>query len=174
MAKESQPLLYTTRAEIESILSGLGVDLMVDDDESGDIDASEEEDVTEAIWEATDIINERASHFYDAEALETSSWVRRRASYLAAHILGRRRGNPSVYCEEVEEIRAELKRLGRGDLWIPRIQTRHEHRPTMSNLVVDRNYTKSKIRVDKQTSVGEDDSVQDKDYFGERSGYYGW
>ena len=166
MPIESTPLLYSSRAEIASITSTLGIDLKVDDDEDGTISVAEELLVTDAIWEATDRINEVALHFYTAEDLETSGWVRRRCSYLAAHILGRRRGNPSVYCDEVEELKEELKKLQAGLLHIPRISKRDDFAPKMSNLVVDRNYTKRKLRVDIDTSEGKTDSNQNTDYFG--------
>ena len=111
MAIESSPLLYSSREEVASILSTVGIDLRIDDSDDGTVDAAEEQLLTDAIEEATDIINEAALHFYTAEELETSRWIRRRASYLAAHIIGKRRGNPSIYCEYVEEIKGELERL---------------------------------------------------------------
>lgn len=172
MAKESAPLLYTTQAEIESIVGPIAVILQVDDDETGAIDGTESTLVDDAIWEATDTFNEYALHYYTAEVLETSGWVRRRVSYMAAHLLGRRRGNPSIYCEEYDKILEELKQIQLGLLHIPRMAKRADFTPKMSNLVVDQNYTKSKIRVDSQTSVGDTDSEQDLDYLGSRDYYY--
>lgn len=176
MAIEVAPLLYTTRAEIASISSDLGIDLKVDDDDSGTIEAPEEQLVTDAIWEATDTINEVCLHFYTAEVLETSAWVRRRASYLAAHILGRRRGNPSVYCDEVEKLLGkggELERIRNGLLHIPRMAKRDDFTPKMSNVVVDMNHSQAKLRVLDGTSVGKaSDAEQDKDYYG--SGGFYW
>jgi len=166
MPIEEVPLQYTTRAEVESVLGQVGVNLRVDDDDDGVVDNAEEVLLDDAIWEATDLINESALHHYTEEVLETSAWVRRRASYIAAHIIGRRRGNATIFCDEMDQIKIDLRAIQQGTLNIPRMAKRADFSPRMSNQVVDQNYAKAKIRVDRQTSVGPDDEQQDTDYLG--------
>ena len=168
MAKEAQPLLYATQAEVEDILGAVGVRLRVDDGDDGTIDPEDADRLQEAIWEATDIINEYALHYYTAEALETSAWIRRKCSYMAAYLMGRRRGNKSIYKDEYDQTISRLQRIQNGLLNIPRLPKRDDFEPRMSNLVVDQNYSKKKIRADRSTSVGPDDPQQHADYLGER------
>ncbi len=173
MPLESQPLLFTTQDELESIAAEAGVSLKVDDDDDGTLSAAELEFINECIWEATDEVAMELLHVYTHEVLETSQWVRRQTSYLALNKLGRRRGNPGVYCEEVEKLEKRMKRIREGQDYIPRIAPKDDYGPKMSNLRIDHNYGKSKIREDARTSVDSaSDTDQDLDYL--RSTMFWW
>lgn len=176
MAFEDDYPVYSSRSEVESLISNVGINLRIDDDDDGVISIPQEEDLLDdCIAEATDTFNLYAMHYYDPEYLAGSRWVRRRVSYMAAHILGRRRGNTSIYCSEWERIMEELGKVGQGLAFIPLLPRREDFIPMVSNTVIDRNYTKKKQRVDKSQSVGDTTDIeQDEDYLGQSGGYGRW
>lgn len=163
---ETIPTLYTDRAEVASILSTVGIDVRIDDDDDGTITASpgEEKHLDDAILEATDTINIYGQHFYTSAVMAQSLWIRRRAAYLAAHFLSMRRGNPGLFCERFEQIMKELELLRTNQLHIPRQPKRDDVLPAQSNLIIDRRFSRNKIRVDRETSTGDDSADQDPDY----------
>lgn len=163
---EATPVLYATRADVASILSTAGIDVRIDDDDDGTVTPSpgEEAFLDDAILEATDVINVAGLHFYSAADMGESLWVRRRAAYLAAHFLSMRRGNPGLFCERYEIIMDELEKLRTNQLHIPRLAKRADVLPAQSNLIIDRRFTRNKIRVDRETSTGDNSANQDPDY----------
>ena len=133
----------------------------MDDNRDDTIQAAEETDVTDAIAEATDYINQYCLQLYPATTgdnscpgLAESHWTRRRASYLALHFLSERRGNPGQYIEDFNRITDELQRVSNLQITIPRVPMSADLTPGMSNLVVDPRYESDTIRVDAATLVG--------------------
>ena len=173
MPLEAQPLLFTTRDELESIAAQAGVDLYVDDNDDGTVSAAEEELVDECIWEATDEMAMDLLHVYTHDVLETSQWVRRQTSYLALHKLSERRNNPSVYKGKIIKLEKKRRDIRNGLDYIPRIAPKDDYNPKMANIKIDHNYGKSKIREDQRSSVDTaSDTDQDLDWY--RSSLHWW
>ena len=166
---EDEQILYSSRQEVASIFSSVGVDLRLDDNDDGLVSTgaggtqNEEQWLTDAIEEATDDINLLLCHFYSVEDLASSRWLRRRASYLAAHHLSERRGNAKQFCEKVEGIMKTLKRIRNGHEIVPGLKYSVDAQPAMSNLVVDRRF-RNQLRVDTESQVGSPTQNQDDDY----------
>jgi len=166
---EAAPPVLTTRDEMASISSTLGIDLRIDDNDDGVIDVfpitGEEQFLLDAIEEASDEAYMRLEMYYTPEVLETSRWVRRRVSYIALHVLSKRRGNPGNYCDEFEKYMAQFEEVASGDLQIPRLAKSHNFEPSMSNTLVNHRFPRRNIRVVQETSRGGNDSTQELDHF---------
>jgi hypothetical protein len=157
MAVETLSQVYTTQAEIERIYSNLASSLQIDD-----VDIDEVSDFwTELTEDATDIINQYAESYYDPTDMVNSRWVRTRASWVGCYLLSQRRGNPSLFADRFEIIIDELQRVYRGDLIIPRLPTREDMTPAMSNVVIDDRFRVHKIRVHPTISTGGTSGKQD-------------
>ena len=152
--------LYTTREEIESIWSELGVDLRLDDSDDGMLSTVEESYLERAMEEATDEINGYLAGTYLPTVLVGSRRVRRMASYLAAHALAIRRGNPGAFCDRRDEIMATLEQIRAGRLILPNVPKSGEFMPAVINYTVDRRYGRGKLRVDAVEGV--DGNIADK------------
>jgi hypothetical protein len=150
---------YTSQAEIERIMSKKSAELYVDDIGTGIADEPEIWD--DAINQATDTINIYAQAFYAEEILFTSSWVRRVATWIAAHLISRRRGNPGVYAEEYYEYLALLERIRKGEIQIPSIAQKATSIPSGTNYTIDDRYSSNKLRVQENTSVETDSPHRD-------------
>jgi hypothetical protein len=164
MAVEATPLLLTTQGEVESIFSSLAVQLRLDDDD--DLVPTTQY-MTDAIIEASDTAYEYLLHYYDGSVLETSTWVRRRVAYIAAHILSRRCGNPAQYSDEYDKAISDFERIRNGLWFIPRMSTKDDFTPTVSNQVVDYRYSRAKLRTDPVTSgdLGQGRPIDWWDYY---------
>lgn len=167
---ETQPTLYTSRAEMASIFTTLALDTRVDDDRSETVSASEETLLEECIEEATDIFNAYLLPFYTDTNLALSRWVRRRCSYVACYLLSQRRGNPAQFADRYAAILEEIQRIAKGpgingNPHIPRIPVRQDNRPSLSNLKIDNRYRRSKIRTDTNTAAGSGRPDQDFDHY---------
>ena len=162
---EPAPVLLTSRAEVASILSTVGIDLHIDDNDDGVVDLTEEQYLVDCMEEASDTIFEKLQYRYTHEVLIESDWTRRRVSYLAAHLVGKRRGNPNVFCEKVVKLMKEVDEVYNGQNTIPLTAPRDNIEPAMSNQVVDRRYRAQKLRTDQWTSTGGTDSRQHLDYY---------
>lgn len=161
MAVEVLTYVYTTEAEVQRVLSATGVDLRVDD-LLGDTLSDFWTDITS---EATDIINQYCELFYDPSDLYTSHWVRSRARWIGAHLLSQRRGNPALFQSRIDEIYNDLEGVFDGTLIIPRLPTREDVIPSMSNLIVDDRFRVSKTRVHPEISTGETSGRQHLSYY---------
>jgi hypothetical protein len=170
---EFSTVYYTSIAEMESLLSFLGVQLRLDDNDDDLIISPETVYLSDAMAEATDVVNQYIGLIYDEEELAYSRWVRRRASWIACHILSRRRGNPKQFADEYMRCIADFELVRRREIWVPRRKPKHDFAPAMSNLRVDyrrRNYYQgSPIRVDPISSTGQGGPSPFKDwtYWGE-------
>lgn len=145
--------LYTSGTEIEQIYGRLAVDQRVNDNQAGTITQAEEEALNRIIVEATETINEYVLQFYAPADLYRSHWVRRRASYLACHLLSIRQAESPQYQANYEQIIAELEAVADLKRRIPGIVCDAGHLPVLSNLVVDSRYDSTKLRVNHDSST---------------------
>lgn len=154
---------WTTKAEIESIWSALGVMLRLDDDDSGSNSVGENALLDDVIEEATETARRFLMHRYADAEVENNPWVRRRVSYLAAHYLSIRRGNPAQFETKAGQILRELQDVRQGREWVPDAAPLGDLGPSLSNLSVDWRYNRSQVRVDPQTATGGDGPDLDYD-----------
>ncbi len=151
--------VFTSQAEIERRISQTGADLRMADLDNYAIDEMWEE----IIVEATDIIAIYCQEHYEHLALSESMWVRARASWIGAYLLSQRKGNPAIFEESYSRIIDELEKVRSRLVYIPRIGVRAELTPTLSNLIIDDNFTQNKIRIQTVTGEGAVDSRQRQD-----------
>lgn len=118
----------------------------------------------ELIEEATDFVNQYAIWRYDAEDMVNSRWVRSRATDILAYLLSQRRANPALatYETRFRDIEAELQRVEKGMLKIPRLPISGDLTPAMSNIKIDDRFRTKKARVQQSTSVGGGHPNQDQ------------
>lgn len=146
---ESISYLYTSPAEIERLLGFVGVSAYADDTGEGEEESGV---VQDAIEEATDTINVYLEQWYHPSDMANNKWIRRKATYLAAYILTRRRGNPGMYEEEYQRITSLLEDIRLGRKQVPRLPWRSDFTPAVDNVVVDHRFMVDKVRVQQQIS----------------------
>lgn len=160
MPGETVPYIYTTEAEIQSLFGAEAVTLLTDDNQDGTGDSTLSD---AACLDATDYINLYCSLRYNESDMVNNQWVRRQATYLAAYFLSMRRGNPQRYLSAYERITAVLERINRGELMIPRLPTRSDYAPGVTNYRVDDRFHVNKTRVQPTITSGTDTGDQDLD-----------
>lgn len=158
---ETLTYTYTSEDEILRIYGDTGMQGIIQDLSQN----NREEWWTELIADASDIINEYCEVFYEPSAMETSTWVRRRAAWIGAYLLSQRRGNPAIFQTRFEMILDELAQVRAGVMLIPRLETRSDFTPAMSNMVVQDYFYQSKIRVHTFISTGGNNTRQDPSYY---------
>lgn len=148
----SPNVLFTTRAEIERVLSFRGVELHIDDlddfDDNwvgGEAEATDENAVTEIIQRVTSKILDYLAPRYSAETLATIPQIREIATYWACHDLSRRRGNEPLYEDEVAEGIERLERYREGNLYLDAPMT--GPRTVVQAYVTDNRYYRNPTRV---------------------------
>lgn len=150
---------YTTQAEIERLMSKKSSELYVDDTGVGIADDPEIWD--DAINESTDMVNMYTQMWYEATVLVTNSWCRRVATWIAAHLITMRRGNPGAYSDRYYDYIAMLERVKKGELQIPGAYQRAAMIPMGTNYSIDDRYPINKLRVQPSTSVETDSPRRD-------------
>jgi len=163
MAVETLDYTYTTQSEVERICGRNAALLHMDDTGEGLAETSVWDDV---IDEATDTINLYCEQTYDCSAMADNKWVRRQASYLAAFFLFQRRGDPGHFHLHYERIMQNLENIRTGKMQIPRLGTREDLTPALSNYVVSDWYRVTKIRVQPSISTGKSSGRQHLDHRG--------
>ncbi len=168
MATEVAPLLLSSRPEVESIFSIDGIDLRIDDDDDGVTDgtggtANDTQLLIDALIEGSDDAYQKLLGNYEDVVLETSTWVRRRVSYIVCNIISIRKGNPAQYCEQAEKYMKAFVDIQHGREFIPRLKPRFNRQPTMSNVIVDHWHGVQKLRVLVDASEGPRDPKQFED-----------
>ena len=146
---ETLSYTYTTRAEMERIFGESGVSLRSDD-----LGSDQTAMLDEIIGEATEMVNYHCSLIYEEEDLNTSFLSRRWATWIACYLLSQRRGNPSVFSEKYEEVITMLSEVADFTRIIPRLATREDFTPAMSNLHIHHRFRTHKIRVHPTISTG--------------------
>jgi hypothetical protein len=142
--------IYTSKEAVEQLYGSAGKQAIVQDMSSTNLT----EWWVVILSDATDKINQYCLPFYEDSDLYTSRWVHVRATWIAAHFLSQRRGNPGLFSNRYEEIISELEMVLAGIIQIPNLPTRNDFVPGMSNLVVDDHFQISKVRVQPFISVG--------------------
>lgn len=166
MALETLPYTYTSQAEIEAKISASAGLLQVDHNQSLAIDASDESTVwSDVVSEATDIVNMYCLELYNDYDLASSLWVHRQATWIGCHLLCLERGNPSpgTFQSQFDRSIAYLDKIHNMTFRIPRLPTRTDNTPSLSNLAVDNWWFINKIRVQPSISTGGQSSKQDLD-----------
>lgn len=151
---------YTSQAEIERIWSSAAAMLRTDDDQDGVAESGVWDDV---VNEATDTINFYCEKWYEPQDMAQNLWIRRAATWIGAHLLSQRRGNPGQYTDRHDRIIAFLEEVCAGKKQVPRLAQRADFTPALSNLRVDHRFATKKIRVQQQTSTGGTSGRQDAD-----------
>jgi phage gp36-like protein len=148
---ESLAFTYTSRDEIVRIFGASGVNFRGDDlrNSRGETDM-----MNEIIGEATEMINFYCGMNYAEVDLNDSYLVRRWATWIACHLLSQRRGNPAMFVDKYEETLRLLEEVYKFNRIIPRLPTREDLTPAMSNLHIDDRFRTHKIRVHPTISTG--------------------
>ena len=165
------PLNYTSRPEIESCWSVLGVDTrLADDVSSGEfVNPTEEGYLEDCGFEATDVVNSYVLQRYTADQMNNNRWIRRQTSWIACYLLSIRRGNPAQFVAKYQEALIFLQGVAEGTRPLfdengTPVPVRSDLAPAHSNLVVDDRYTRRKIRVQDTSSSGGTHGQQDIDH----------
>lgn len=163
MPVETLTYTYTSRVEVERLISVAGVGMRVSDLTGDNLSTYWEE----LIADATDTVNQYVLGWYEAEDLANNRWVRTRASWIALMQLCRRRANPvpDAVSTRYEEVIDELDRVLRGSIQVPRLGTRSDMLPSLSNVRVDDRFMSRKIRVNPNISTGSTTSDQALDFW---------
>ena len=162
MAPAAQANLYATEDDIRLLLSDLGLDALLDDDDSGTVEAGEQSPMTRAVNLGTARVKLYCQPRYADEELAESWAVNWWATVLAAWFLVGRRNNPrpDALRELVEGspdnpgVMTELREVRAGQLQIPDIGTRNVDWPAWSNIRVDARYRYRQARVQRYLSEG--------------------
>lgn len=145
---------WTSRSEIESIWSALGVTLRLDDNDDAANTGNETNMLDDAIDEATETARALLMHRYADAEMDASPWVRRRVSYLAANILSIRRGNPAQFESKATAVIKELRAVRDGLDFVPDAVPLKDFGPSGTNISVDWRFNRSQLRADPQTATG--------------------
>lgn len=131
--------VYTTREDVESLLSADGLAGRLDDDASGGVVSSELAHLTQAIRWATARINMHLVSYSFPELAQ--SWlVNWYATVIAAHMISCRRGNPAAGSlqDTYEGVMEDLARLKTGEFVLPDAALRDSAFPAWSSLSAPR------------------------------------
>jgi hypothetical protein len=158
---------FTNEANIEALYSTNGYNNILDDLSAGD----KTKIMSQIIYDAEQTIIVRLNRFYAPAELANSEWVKSRATWIAAHLLSKRRGNEYYFADLYEDALREVDAIATGELPpLPDIAQRDYTYPSMSNLIVDEYFISAKLRVRPHISVGDTYPNQDIAY----SWIWGW
>lgn len=160
MALETLAHTYTSRAELGRVLSINGLEAWLDDDGDG---SDESDIVSDVINETTDYINLYCEGWYETSDMADNLWVRSQAKYIGCYFLSQRKGNPALYTAQFDRITKLLEKIHSGTLQIPRLSTKMDLTPALSNVRVDDRFRIAKTRVQPSISTGGSDSSQHVD-----------
>lgn len=129
---------YCVRADIDAVLSLVGVDRTVDDDESGSLDGTETGYITRAIEWGAHQINMRILTLVGATNLGSSDYARDANAVFAAYFLSKRKRNsvPGSLVSWYDQIIAELDDIRAGRLDLPEVNPEISRFPSVSNYSV--------------------------------------
>lgn len=156
---ETLAFTYTSQAEVEKVYSQAGLDFSLDDLAGADLTQG----IKEFLEDATDFVNQFAGDRYEEADMNESRWVRSRASWIAAYLFSQRRGNPppEAFANRFDMIRDELEQVKADNLNIPRLGTKSNFLPSISNYTIDDRHPIRKVRVQTDISSGGLYSEQD-------------
>lgn len=137
---------YTTREEMSHLFTAIGVEFRLE----GSPDCQLR--LNFYIDDATSYIDQYLSTMYNQVDLNSSTWVRTRATWIACYRLSQVGGNPSLFGGRFEEIVEELQKVKDGSLVVPELGTKWDLVPSMSNIDHDPRFRARTRRVDGETS----------------------
>jgi hypothetical protein len=151
-------IVFTSRSEMERLLSFKGVHLHLDDantDDENYLDGTNEyvtptNVMVEIIDRVTARIMEYLAPRYDANNLYEIPTIREIATYMACHELSRRRGNEPLYDAEVAGYEERLERYREGTLFLNAPSSRRAY---VQSFTVDNRYYRHPIRVIRPAST---------------------
>lgn len=141
------PTRYTSYAEMAHLFKRIGLEFRI----GTEVDC--EDTLNFYIDDVTSTIDAYAGQLYSSADLNTSTWVRTRATWLACYRLSQIGGEPSLFYARYEEIMAELQKVLDNILPIPGLAASIDMVPSMSNIDHDPRYFKATRRVDPETST---------------------
>lgn len=162
MSLLAQPNLFTTQADVEQLLSVVGVTARLDDDDTGAVSAPEQLAMEQARNYATARVKFYCVKKYDDLDLAASWMANEWATVIAAHWICTRRGNPVP--DSIKElmygdgtannrgVMGDLADVRAGKATIPDIGTRNVEWPAWSNARVDPAYRLRQIRIQRPIS----------------------
>lgn len=141
-----------TYCETQDVIDFIGVDgveAFAEHDDRGS-----EATLVDCVEQGTDEINLCVLTRYPVEGVKTHRLLKRWNVVLAAFFLSERRGNPvpSSTAAECERIMARLEDIRVGKLKLPLVPHVGPNVPAVSNLLIDRRYPRSQVRVVTQNS----------------------
>lgn len=110
-------MAYCTNADVTNRLSSIGILYLVDDDNDGVLDVSEDAYVTEAIsYATTEIAESLAPWFDDPFAVTTNAWITDRCVDLACERICGRKGQdpPAIILQAAQAAREKLEKARSG------------------------------------------------------------
>ena len=162
------PAGMTNEDRIQRLYGELGLGNILDDVSS----LTEDHVIDQFISDAEQTINVRIGRFFSPSNLANSDWACSRATWIAAYLISKRRGNEHYFESLYEMALRELDAMATGEIPpIADIPLRTDTLPSMSNLVVDDRFYSAKLRVKPFVSVGSSSPNRHESYFGD---YYGW
>jgi len=154
------PDWFTSKAEVERLLGLHAVKSFLSDTKTGSIDPNVWADILD---DATETVAMYLDRFYDRAQMAANKWVRRQATWLAAHYLTHRRGNPSLFNARARQVMDWLEMIRLGQLQVPGLAWKADLSPALSNMVVDDRFSIQKVRVQPTISTGGESARQHKD-----------
>jgi hypothetical protein len=140
---------FTSQEEITRLLSLDGSNQWIDD-----LTLSDTNDfLVEVIADATLTCMQYLGKLYDPANLQSSYWVRRRATYIAAYHFTKRRGDPGLYGEDYQRSILELEQASDGLIQVPDMAYSAGMLAVMQNVVIDMRYLQNKTRVRESAST---------------------
>lgn len=148
--------IYCTAANIESIIGQPALVACVDDDQDGNLSATEALHITAAINRAAVEMNSSLNNQYVLSDLSGNEWCKWCNAYIACWHLFSRRSNPvpSSIVEAVTDYRDKLSEARWGRFQVPEQAPSFEHIPTVSNMKPEIFKTVAPIRVSVDESTG--------------------
>lgn len=154
---------YTTRADVERMLSAAGVRLRLDHFGDGiSTGATDANVMTDAVDMATETVNFYCWSKYEPSRLATSVLVNRWATVLAAYEVCMLRGNPvpNVLMQRAEKVETYMQQVADGPRVLPNVPRRRTGAPVFSNLRCDPRFILKVIRVERNNSTREYDNTE--------------
>lgn len=156
MALATQSLLFCTDADVEGLLSALGLQARADDD--GAAPGTDTAAMAVAKAQGRNYATARVKFFcqprYKTEDLATSWLVNDWATTLCAVWMCGRRGEtvPETLAKLAEQAMEDMKEVRAGTAHVPDIGTANPDWPAWSNVTVDPRYRVRQIRVQRSMS----------------------
>jgi hypothetical protein len=140
---------YSSEAEVMRLLGERSIAMMMEDWESTDKSA-----VWNQLLQTVDAnIDQFITQHYRRSAVISNTWVRTNATFMTAHLLSLRRGNPGVYLRANEEAYERLNDIRNGRLHIPGAAPLGRQAPVVRNYRMQ-NFMHHPVRVIESKSTG--------------------